>query len=96
MPGYDLSRELFKDQEALKRLLCPYCDKLLCDPVQPTCGHRLCRSCAEEIIAKDDPPMCPLSNCGEEFSDEDGAYVSLQMHTFLYYPINTFTLYDLI
>ena len=76
MPGYKLNKLLFKDQDALRRLLCPSCRLLLCDPVQPTCGHRICQSCAEEIIKSENHPTCPQPGCSEEFFEEDGAYVS--------------------
>lgn len=80
MPGHKLNKTLFKDQVALQRLLCPLCGLLLRDPVQPTCGHRLCKSCAEDIISGENHPTCPQQACGEEFSDEDGAFVSVVLH----------------
>ena len=76
MPGYAFNKTAFKDQDALKRYLCPSCELLLKDPVQPTCGHRLCKSCAEDILKGENRPTCPQPACGEEFDDEDGAFVS--------------------
>ena len=78
MPGYALNKTLFKNQDALKRYLCPSCGLLLKDPVQPTCGHRLCKSCAKDILNDENHPICPHPACGEEFSDEDGTFVSIQ------------------
>lgn len=77
MPGYTLNKAIFRDQDALQRLLCPSCGLLLRDPVQPTCGHRICQSCAEDIIKSENNPTCPQQACGEEFSEEDGAYVRI-------------------
>ena len=47
---------IFKESGALARLLCPSCRNLLCDPVQPSCGHHLCRSCADMMIDNEFPP----------------------------------------
>ena len=74
MPGYPIYIGIFKDSNALNRFLCPKCYLLLKDPVQPSCGHRICSSCAEDILAEDASPVCP--DCREPFDDEDGAYVS--------------------
>ena len=65
----------FKDEASYSRLKCPYCVQLLYNPVQPSCGHRLCQPCADEIIKKESPPRCPLSDCKEEFILEDGEAV---------------------
>ena len=75
MPGHPI-HGIFKDSDALHRLLCPKCKYLLNDPVQPSCGHRICRSCADEIIAEQASPPCPYEGCREFFDEEDGAYVS--------------------
>ena len=40
-------------------LLCTYCKKLLCDPVQTVCGCRLCTHCATSLIDQHDPTPCP-------------------------------------
>ena len=66
---------LFKDQEALYRFQCPHCQQLLSNPVQLTCGHRLCELCADEVIQSNCPPLCPHEDCGE-FTAENGVYVS--------------------
>ena len=78
MPGHSIHSAIFKDRDALNRYLCPKCNKLLSDPVQPSCGHRMCKSCVEEMLAqgRGGPPLCPSVDCGEAFEKEDGAYVS--------------------
>ena len=68
-----LDSSTFTDKDAYERLKCPRCKLLLNDPVQPSCGHRLCRTCADEIInTGPSPPSCPLEDCQEEFELEDG------------------------
>ena len=47
------------------------CNLLLNDPVQPACGHRLCKSCADSLIKEEKSPRCP--ECNEMFDEEDGA-----------------------
>ena len=75
MPGYPIHDVMFQDSDALNRFLCPKCNLLLKDPVQPSCGHRLCKSCAEEIVQNEHAtPRCP--DCEEAFDDGDGIYVS--------------------
>ena len=75
-----LDSSLFKDKAAFERLKCPYCKQLLHSPVQPSCGHRLCQLCADDILnnASRDPPTCPLIDCKEEFVVEDGEPVRLR------------------
>ena len=64
---------IFKD--GVDRYLCPKCGRLLDDPVQLGCGHRLCRLCADEVIATDlTAPECP--ECKEAIEEEDEAKVS--------------------
>ena len=68
---------VLKDQEALKRLECSLCRKLLKEAVQPSCGHRLCQSCADEIVKKRFPPKCPQEDCEKCFLImKNGVYVS--------------------
>ena len=38
--------------------------------MQAACGHRLCKTCADEIIKNEATPQCP--ECGEDFDEEDG------------------------
>ena len=71
-------RFMFKDQQALKRFQCSLCRKLLREAVQPTCGHRLCQCCADQIVEKKRPPQCPQDDCDEYFlTFKSGYYVSL-------------------
>ena len=69
-----LSIANFQDQLAFERFTCIECGHLLEDPVQVSCGDRFCKTCADEILAKDKPVVCP--KCGEELVEEDGAPVS--------------------
>lgn len=51
------------------------CEYLLRDPVQLSCGHRVCKHCADELIDNaETTPLCP--ECGDEITEEDGAKVS--------------------
>ena len=79
MPGYEIHKPLFKelDSNRPERFVCSLCEKLLRDPVQVGCGHRFCQSCADDIIKSTNRPKCSLQDCGEEFSEEDGVYVSI-------------------
>jgi hypothetical protein len=76
MSGYPIDGIIFKNQDDFNHYLCSKCDLLLKEPVQPSCGHRLCKSCADEIIAKHASPPCPQADCEEPFDNEDGEYVS--------------------
>jgi hypothetical protein len=71
-----VQQKIFKgvDKETLAHYTCPKCKRILRDAVQPACGHRICQSCADEILAKENSPCCP--ECGDNFDKEDGAYVS--------------------
>lgn len=69
-----ISRNAFKNPDAYDRNVCLKCAQLLKEPVQPACGHRICKGCADEILAKETTPLCP--DCGEQFVYEDGAPVS--------------------
>ncbi len=53
MPGYLVSGSIFINpgsQSQWETYLCPKCDLLLRDAVQPSCGHWLCQTCAEELF----------------------------------------------
>ena len=64
-----LTHLLLKDPQVLKDLGCSHSDHLLNDPVQPSCGHRLCKSCADQIIQRNPiSPRCPKEDCNEKFS----------------------------
>ncbi|XP_011409432.1 PREDICTED: TNF receptor-associated factor 2-like, partial [Amphimedon queenslandica] len=56
----------------LEQYVCPKCDGILRDAVQISCGHWLCHGCAEEIFKKETIPYCPRTDCGEEFTNEEG------------------------
>ena len=75
MPGIKIPRSAFKGEVALEQFCCVSCKLVLKEPVQAPCGHRLCKSCADEIIGSRQPtiPRCP--ECEEEFEQEDGAQV---------------------
>ena len=64
----------FKDGESLDRYSCVKCISLLQDPVQLSCGHRVCKNCTDELIAEI-TPQCP--EYGDEISEEDGVKVSI-------------------
>ena len=78
MPGYSVLNRIFRDSEALNRYHCSECKLLLKEPVQSSCGHRFCRSCADDILSRDAPPQCPLTDCREPFDEEDGMHVSVK------------------
>ena len=75
-----ITRGLFKKSEDFDRYSFLSCSQLLNHPVQLACGHRLCRSCAEKLITTakkvEITPKCPDTDCSEDLSDEDGAYVN--------------------
>ena len=72
----EVASEIFKHRGDLDRYSCLICGNLLHDPVQLGCGHRLCRSCADRLIASKATVLkCPAQDCGEDIDDEDGAYV---------------------
>ena len=73
MPGIKLPKNVFKGDVAVDQFHCVSCKLLLRDPVQAACGHRLCKSCADEIIKNETTPQCP--ECGEGFDEEDGVQV---------------------
>ena len=52
MPGHKLMRECVRDGgDVFPRYVCPQCNLLLKGAVQTaTCGHRLCKSCADELL----------------------------------------------
>lgn len=76
MPGHPIDMVNFKDNDAFNRYRCPECNLLLKEAVQLSCGHRLCRSCAEARTAEYSPQLCPVADCKEPIDAEDGLYVS--------------------
>ena len=77
MPGYSFQKKNFKEGTNLNGFICWECDLLLREPVQIACGHRLCKSCADELLQSGLPAQCPVQDCRELIEDEDGAKVSL-------------------
>ena len=74
----EVATKIFKNRDYLDRYSCLICSNLLHDPVQLGCGHRLCRSCADRLVASKATVLkCPAQDCGEEIADEDGAYVCI-------------------
>ena len=57
---------MFKDWTALQKYGCFQCKDILQNGVQLTCGHRLCKSCADTINSSCQPPRCPHEDCHEE------------------------------
>ena len=79
MSGYNVPKENFRDGAAVDRLCCVECKLLLKDPVQISCGHRLCKSCADKLLDSGSAALCP--ECNEELEDEDGTMVSLYLNS---------------
>lgn len=74
MPGNKVPKKIFKNSDSLHRYSCIECNLLLQDPVQLGCGHRVCKTCADELIANhESTPKCP--ECKEVIDEEDGAKV---------------------
>ena len=73
MPGIKVPAKVFKGEAPADQFHCVSCKLLLREPVQAACGHRLCKSCADEIIKNEAIPQCP--ECGEDFDEEDGVQV---------------------
>ena len=74
----EVTSEIFKNRADFDRYSCSLCGDLLQDPVQLGCGHRLCRCCADRLVASKETTLtlkCPAEDCNEEVDDEDGAYV---------------------
>lgn len=76
MPGYEVPK--FKDDVDSARYVCARCELLLKEPIKLRCEHRLCRSCAEDILAQNTPAQCPRDDCKVTFlqKDKHGAPVS--------------------
>ena len=75
MPGFEVPK--FKDGLDSDRYVCERCSLLLKEPIKLRCGHRLCRSCAEDMLAQNTLAHCPRDDCKVTFlQDEHGAPVS--------------------
>ena len=43
---------IISPKEVWEKYICPFCEHLLQEAVQSSCGHRVCRSCADEAFSK--------------------------------------------
>ena len=75
----NVQRKIFKSKEDVDRFYCPRCKSVLQEPVQITCGHRMCKSCADELLATEKVPTCV--ECNEEIVEEDGAKVNTYVYS---------------
>lgn len=73
MSGLKAEKRIFKNKEDANRYSCTHCTSVLEEPVQIGCGHRFCKSCADELIATEQTPRC--AECEELIVEEDGAKV---------------------
>ncbi|XP_077986512.1 TNF receptor-associated factor 2-like isoform X2 [Glandiceps talaboti] len=48
----------FGDLSPARKYLCGLCIKILREPMQTPCGHRYCKSCIHQLLARDDGPLC--------------------------------------
>lgn len=64
---------------------CTACQKYLLDPLQTTCGHRICRECFEENLILSGPEgfMC--------FAQEDECEVVNRQKVCIYFLVSEFT-----
>ena len=69
-----MPRTILKNKDAPERFSCRKCGSLLEDAVQVCCGHRLCKSCADELIASEPTPKCP--ECRDDIDEEEGLKVN--------------------
>ena len=78
MPGHNIAKKYFQDSAAFDRYSCVDCKLLLKEPVQTWCGHRLCKSCADELLGSRGGPAARCPECREQLDDwdEDGVKVS--------------------
>lgn len=75
MSRIKVTSNLLKNGEEFSRYSCCHCASLLENPVQLGCGHRLCKSCADELVAS--TAKCP--ECKEDIEEEDGVKVSIKI-----------------
>ena len=69
--GQSQIRPYFKDK-IQSSLRCVKCQLLLKDPVQTKCGHHFCKSCADEVIKRENLPRCP--DCNQIIDNADGVH----------------------
>ena len=66
-----LDQLLENNRKDIHKYLCPKCDYVLRDAVQQmSCGHWLCKCCAEELSLSESP-QCPLQDCKELWNIEE-------------------------
>ena len=53
---------------------CPFCNFLLRDAVQTSCGHWLCFECAEKLFTQSEP-CCPNKECAELLRKDNGPFL---------------------
>ena len=41
---------IISSREVWEKYICPFCEHLLQEAVQSACGHRVCRSCADDAF----------------------------------------------
>ena len=83
MPGHSVSKDIFKNSQDTNDYLCSECKLLLKDPVQPICGHRLCKSCADDILQRHATPGPRCPECNELFDklrEDSDLYVSVYLY----------------
>ena len=49
------------------KYICPACNKVLQNPMQTECGHRICEPCLDDLLTQTDSAKCPVSEeyCGQ-------------------------------
>lgn len=72
-----IPESVLKNHEDRGRFACTKCSSLLQDPVQISCGHRLCKSCVDELIVNESVPQCP--ECKDEIVEEEGVKVGIEI-----------------
>ena len=70
-----IPEKILKNHEDHGRFVCTKCSLLLQDPVQISCGHRLCKSCVDELIANESVLKCP--ECEDDIIEEEGVKVGV-------------------
>ncbi|XP_064392829.1 TNF receptor-associated factor 3-like isoform X3 [Halichondria panicea] len=74
MAGYKIVCNIVQNSDMLDKYTCPHCHHLCKDAVQSVCGHWLCESCADELMATSSP-KCPQPDCQEDLkSDGDQCF----------------------
>nr|XP_058957789.1 TNF receptor-associated factor 3-like [Pocillopora verrucosa] len=71
MPGYTCDCICEDGKSIDAKYLCPYCEKVLRDPFQTSCGHRYCKTCVEPLL-RSPFPKCVVDGeeIGETFEDK--------------------------